>query len=185
LATKEEKEEMEKSNLIIPMKKVYVVSTIVVIFVVVLPFRYLIREEVIRNDIYSHSYLLYFWLSLAIAIVLHEALHALVFRIEGAKKEEIYFGIKWWTIIPAPYVHCDAELKVSSFKRSLITPFIVLGLVPLGIGLIMGSGTVVLFGLTMIAGSIGDLLMFQLLYPLPADQRMQDHPDLAEYIVRV
>ncbi|MCK4799851.1 DUF3267 domain-containing protein [Candidatus Parcubacteria bacterium] len=185
LATKEEREEMEKSNLIIPMRKVYIVSTIVAIFVVVFPFRYLIQEEIIRYDFSYHNYMLYFWLSLGISIILHEALHALVFRIEGAKKEEVKFGIKWWTIIPAPYVHCDAELKVSSFKRSLIVPFIVLGLVPLVIGLIIGSGVVVLLGMIMIPGSVGDLLMFKLLCPLPADQRMQDHPDLAGYKVRI
>jgi len=176
---------MERSNLIIPMAKVYIVSIIVGIFIVFLPFRYLIREGIIINDFYYHSYILYFWLSLLMAIVLHEALHALVFRIEGAKKEEVKFGIKWWKIIPAPYTHCNAELKVSSFKKSLIVPFIVLGLIPLGIGLIVGSGAVVLFGMTMIAGSVGDLLMFQLIYSLPANQRMQDHPDLAGYKVRV
>ena len=78
-------------------------------------------------------------------------------------KKRIKFGITWWKIIPTPYTHCNTKIDTSGYRKVLIMPFIILGVIPFLIGILIGSGLVTIFGATLMIGAVGDLMIMGLL----------------------
>ena len=109
---------------------------------------------------------------------LHEGIHAIMFLHEGIDKKRVKFGITWWKIIPTPYTHCDAEINASGYRKVLIMPFIVLGVIPLLIGIWINSALVIIFGATLIVGAVGDLMIMYSIRTLSPKQKIVDHPKL-------
>ena len=142
----------------------YIVSIILAIAIEFVPLMYLLNKGSIKNDFV----LLYFLLAVIIAMFLHE----------GIDKKRVKFGITWWKIIPTPYTHCDAEIDTSGYRKVLIMPFIVLGVIPLLIGIWISSALVIIFGTTLIVGAVGDLMVMYSIRTLSPKQKIVDHPKL-------
>lgn len=96
----------------------------------------------IGKEVFSDNSLIY----LLGGVVIHELLHGLTwgyFASNGLKS--IKFGVKWKYL--TPYCHCKEPLKVKHYKIGGAMPLLVLGIIPSIIGLIIGHGGVLSFGI--------------------------------------
>jgi hypothetical protein len=76
-----------------------------------------------------------------------------------------------------PYCHCKVPLKVWSYRIGAAMPGIILGLVPMGIGLLTGSIGFMLFGILFTIAAGGDALILWLIRNVKKHEMVQDHPD--------
>jgi len=106
-------------------------------------------------------------------IVIHELLHAITFWyfVPNGRKS-IKFGIKWLT----PYCHCKKPLKVKHYKLSAAMPLIILGLIPSIIGIILGHGGILSFGIFFTWAAGGDIMILFMLRKLDNNTYVFDHP---------
>lgn len=114
--------------------------------------------------------------ALFLGIVVHELLHALGFvHVGNAPWSAIRFGVSWKAL--APYAHCRAPVPITAYRFSVALPGVVLGLVPVFVGLGVGIGWLVLWGALMTAAASGDLVALWVVRSVPNGASVQDHPD--------
>jgi len=107
--------------------------------------------------------------------ILHELIHGLTwsfFLKRGFKA--IKFGFMWKAI--APYCHCKDPIKVRYYRLGIIMPLLVLGIVPLILAIISGSGYLVIFGGFFTLGAGGDIFAMIMLRNFDGDIWVNDHP---------
>jgi hypothetical protein len=107
-------------------------------------------------------------------IVVHEGLHAVGYAQGGATRPEIEFGINWRGL--APYAHCTAPLRCGVYRWAVALPGLVLGVLPLGVGLLTGVWAVTLVAYVMLVAAAGDALLLWTLRGVSRDAWVQDHP---------
>ena len=94
---------------------------------------------------------------LAVSVV-HELLHGVVWGLFAEKHfKDIEFGYvkEYFT----PYCTCKAPLKLAPYLVGALTPLVILGIVPCVIAVFTGSFLLLIFGLCMIGGAGGDMLI--------------------------
>lgn len=92
-------------------------------------------------------------------IILHEGLHGLVCGIFAPSKfKAIKFGFN--KDLLAPYTHCKEPLKGWQFTLSLLTPGIILGIIPCFMSLFSGISNFFITGLLFTWGAISDFAIF-------------------------
>jgi len=114
-------------------------------------------------------------LFLLIGIVIHELLHGLTwghFASRGLKS--IKFGVKWKYL--TPYCHCKEPLKVKHYKIGGAMPLVIMGIIPSIIGIIIGHGGVLTFGIIFTWAAGGDIIALYMLRKLDDDVYVSDHP---------
>ena len=164
------------------MGKVNLITLILIIPIaalILLPFILIWNYEIFKTglDIFMDHFLLY----MLGGIVIHELLHGLTwgyFASNGLKS--IKFGIKWEFL--TPYCHCKEPLKVKHYKIGGAMPLIVLGIIPSIIGLIIGHGGVLSFGLFFTWAAGGDIIALYMLRKLDGDIWVSDHPKKMGFI---
>jgi hypothetical protein len=100
-----------------------------------------------------------YWLFYLIGVVIHELIHgffAMKFSKQGMKS--IKFGIYWKFL--TPYCHCKEPLTVRDYRIVLLSPLIILGIIPTIIGFIIGQNGIYGFGLLFILAAGGDLVIY-------------------------
>jgi hypothetical protein len=137
--------------------------------------------------IWSWQYLLFAWreflsgylllfVSLLCGVILHEGLHALTWALFSRNGwRSVSFGINWKHL--APYVHCAEYLPRNNYLAGVITPGVALGILPLLIALISGSGWLFCFGAFFTAGAAGDFLCALRLFSFRRSDQILDHPE--------
>jgi len=86
---------------------------------------------------------------------IHEMLHALSFRVFGGIPwSQIGITVKWKTMLAVCYT--TAPVSLSTYRRVLIAPGIMLGLLPAVFGVALGSPKYVWFGFMMTVIAAGD-----------------------------
>ena len=97
-----------------------------------------------------------------VGIVVHELLHGFVW---GLCCEEhfrsISFGFIWKML--TPYCTCSQPLKQSYYIAGSIAPYLLLGILPCAIGVISSNLLVFLFGIIMVTGAAGDILIIRMI----------------------
>ena len=117
-------------------------------------------------------------LLLIVGIVAHEALHALAWVLAAnPPKGSVRLGFQWKTV--TPYAHCSASMNARAYRVGAITPGIVLGVVPMVIGLAFGLGGWMSFGILFTIAAGGDALIIWLLRGVPSHRMVRDHPSRA------
>jgi hypothetical protein len=117
-----------------------------------------------------------FYLGYLVGIIIHEALHAFGFIIFGRVKwTEIKFGFIWKHI--TPYAHCKVPIKVKSYRIALLLSVVLTGIIPLILALAIGNGLLVSISVFLIAGGIGDWIVFRKINTFPRNTLLVDHPD--------
>lgn len=112
---------------------------------------------------------------LVLGIITHELLHGFTwghFASNGLKS--IKFGIKWKYM--TPYCHCKEPLKVKHYRIGGAMPLIVMGIIPSIIGLIIGHGGILSFGIFFSWAAGGDIIALYMLRNLSKDDYVSDHP---------
>ena len=125
-----------------------------------------------------------FYLGYLIGIILHEGLHAFGFIVFGkVKMSDIKFGFIWKYI--TPYAHCKVSMKVKSYRIALLLPVILTGIIPLILALSIGNGLLLSISVFLIAGGVGDWIVFRKIYTFPADAQLEDHPNAIGCIIHI
>jgi hypothetical protein len=108
-------------------------------------------------------------------MVVHEYVHAVSFWKIGK--------VSWESITISSQLskgvltcHTDKEMKVNAYRVSLLAPFIVLGLIPYIVSIILGIYWLAFFGIFMIAGCTGDFYMVWILRKVNGNDWVKDHP---------
>lgn len=129
-------------------------------------------KEILNDDI-----LLY----LIGGIVIHELLHGLTwgyFASSGFKS--IKFGVKWKYL--TPYCHCKEPLKVKHYKIGGAMPLVIMGIIPSIIGIIIGHGGVLTFGIIFTWAAGGDIIALFMLRRFDNEVYVSDHPSKIGYL---
>ena len=90
--------------------------------------------------------------------VVHELLHGIVWGLFAENRfRDIEFGYikEYFT----PYCTCKAPLKMGPYLVGALTPLVILGIIPCVISIFTGSFLLLIFGLCMIGGAGGDILI--------------------------
>lgn len=90
--------------------------------------------------------------------ILHELIHAIAYRIAGAKRENISFGVVLEKGIF--YCKCNNYVDKKCILISVLAPFVVIGIFTYIFGVIFYLGWLVYLSLINIMGCAGDLAMF-------------------------
>ncbi|MEN8194080.1 MAG: DUF3267 domain-containing protein [Bacteroidota bacterium] len=127
-----------------------------------------------ENPVISFKYP--YWIIYIMGVVVHELIHgffAMKFTTQGIKS--IKFGFAWKSL--TPYCHCKEALTVKNYRIVLMSPLIILGIIPVLIGLLIGQNEIYGFGIlfTLLAG--GDLLIFWKLRKENQNSLVLDSPD--------
>ena len=121
-----------------------------------------------------------FVLLFILGIVAHEGLHAVGWAVFGRIPwRHIEFGIKSLT----PYTHCSVPISVMAYRLGAALPGFALGVMPAGIGLLLGSGWLVLWGAVFAAAASGDFIILWLIRRTPNEALVLDHPDRAGCVI--
>jgi hypothetical protein len=115
------------------------------------------------------------WLILITGIIVHELIHGLVtinYSENGLKS--IKLGVSWETL--TPYCHSKEPMKLINYRRILYSRGIILGVIPLLIGMLAGHNELFLFGFLFTLAAAGDFLMIWKLKNEDKDTLIFDHP---------
>ncbi len=121
------------------------------------------------------GYVVLFFVLYLIAIVLHELIHG-VFFARYAKNgfRSVKFGVMWQFL--APYCHCKEPIQANHYRITLLMPTILLGFLPLLIGILLGNYILILLACLMILGGSGDFALWWIVRKLPSKTVVYDHP---------
>jgi len=106
----------------------------------------------------------------------HELLHAAAFRVAGVPACEIRFGIERRTL--SPYAHTPATMTARGYRLTLLTPGVILGILPAAGGLIAASNLLAALGMFQLIGATADAYVLWLMRKLPAGALVRDHTSL-------
>lgn len=130
------------------------------------------------NPLAQNYNMVLFIVAMLVGIVVHELIHGLTwsfFTKDGWKSIE--FGVIWQYL--TPYCTCSEPMKKVPMLLAAIMPTLVLGILPAIVGIILGQALFLLFGVVMIAGGGGDMLIILniLKYKTEAKEVLfMDHP---------
>lgn len=147
------------------------ILAIPILAIILVPFVLIWDYETFETG--KDAFMDYFFLIIVGGIIIHELLHGLTwgyFVTNGMKS--IKFGIKWLT----PYCHCKEPIKVKHYKIGGAMPLIIMGIIPSIIGLIIGHGLVLTFGIFFTWAAGGDLIALYMLRKLDNNIYVSDHP---------
>jgi hypothetical protein len=117
-----------------------------------------------------------------VGIVIHELIHGLTFAIFAKNGfKSIKFGVLWKML--TPYCHCSEPLKRNHYIVGLMMPTLLLGIIPAILSIIIGSTILLIFGILLISGGAGDLLLILSLRKEQKDILVEDDPSAVGYFV--
>ena len=119
---------------------------------------------------------------LIIGIPLHELLHAVGWSIFGRiSLKQVKFGMLWKAL--TPYAHLKNPIGIGAYRAGTMAPFLVMGIVPYVIGVVIGNAWLANFGLLFILAAGGDLLVIWTLRGVHREAMVIDHPTRVGCIV--
>jgi hypothetical protein len=150
--------------------------------IIFLPFILIWDYETFINSL--DSFFNYFPFYFFGGIVLHELLHGITlafFSPRGLKS--IRFGIKWKYI--TPYCHCKDPIRVIHYKIGGAMPLIIMGIIPSVVGLLVGHGGILCFGIFFTWAAGGDIIALFMLRKFDNNSYVSDHPDKMGFIIEM
>lgn len=115
-----------------------------------------------------------FFGAFVLGTVFHEVLHGLGHAWGEATWSDVRFGMHWRAL--TPFARCDVPTRARSYRLAVALPGLVLGGIPLGVGLTTGYWLAAFYGFLMLVAAAGDLLVLWILRNVPAGAWVQDHP---------
>jgi hypothetical protein len=132
------------------------------------------------GEIFSRP--LTFVLIMVVGIVVHELIHGLAWALAARKPWRAFrFGFQLKTL--TPYAHCTEPMPAWAYRIGVVMPGLLMGLLPLGAGLLREVGWLFVFGLLFTLAAGGDALILWLLRGVPATTLVEDHPSEAGCVV--
>ena len=120
-----------------------------------------------------------------IFVVVHELIHGVCWSIFTPNHfKDIEFGIMKPSL--SPYCTCLVPLNKQHYLFGTVMPLIILGIVPMLVGLVIGNPNVLFIGIVMSGSAAGDILIIQrvLGYKSSANEIVyMDHPTEAGGVI--
>ncbi|ASJ16559.1 membrane-associated metallopeptidase [Thermococcus chitonophagus] len=111
-------------------------------------------------------------LPLAVLVILHEGLHAVAFKLLGAR---VKFGVAMVTKIDiAPYVSTNMKIKARDFIKATLAPLFILSPITLILAKLFNSFFWAFIFVLNTAGSVGDIIVALTLMKMPKDALIWD-----------
>ena len=108
-------------------------------------------------------------------IAVHELIHGIAWAIAGNKPfSMITFGFQWKTL--TPYAHLKEPIEVNAYRLGAFMPGFVLGVLPYGLSILYGDGSLFWFGLVHTSAAGGDWLVLWLIRNVKRGMQVEDHP---------
>jgi membrane-associated HD superfamily phosphohydrolase len=126
--------------------------------------------------------LVVFMAIIMLSVLIHELIHGLCFMLfakEGQKSVKIGFIWKYLT----PYAHCKEPLSKAHYRIALLMPGLILGIIPIVIGLSFGYFFLFILGLFLTLAAGGDLIILILTYSVAVDRKLLDHPSECGFFI--
>ena len=121
------------------------------------------------------DYPVLFIIGLLAGIFLHELLHgipAAIFAKSGFKS--VRFGVYWKYL--TPYTHFKEALPLKKYKIVLLTPGILLGIIPGIAGIVIQNFDMMMFGVVFTIGALGDYMVYERVKRMNNNILVKDHP---------
>jgi hypothetical protein len=156
---------------------IFVNISVTIIFI--LAFKYVWGMDVFYA---GKSLLMEYWLETILAgFIAHELLHGFIyayFAEEGIRSIGVGFKWRWLT----PYCHCNEPLSVRNYRISGVMPFLILGIIPSFLAILIGSGSLICLGLFFTWFGVGDVIVLFVLKNLDDDSVVSVHPSKVGFI---
>lgn len=109
-------------------------------------------------------------------VITHELIHGITnILLGGLQWGDIVYKIKWKHM--AVITHIEKPMTVRAWRWGAAMPGIVQGILPLIVGLMIGSPIILIIGMTMTASAGGDLISLWLLRHDDPKAMVIDHPE--------
>ena len=135
-------------------------------------------------DISSINVLL-FIIVFVVGIVVHELIHGVCWSFFTPHHfKDVKFGVLMSSL--TPYCTCLVPLKKEQHLFGTVMPLILLGIIPMAVGIAIGDPTVMFIGFMMAGSAAGDIMIIQksLGYKSKANETVyMDHPTEAGIVV--
>lgn len=148
---------MKKNN-----KKYYIyqmrvgVLNIISIFLLIIPT--IITLYTLKSFIFDGLELTIGCLFLIPYFIFHEVLHSISYKLNGASWDNIYYGANLEKGVLCCL--CKQNISKKNILISLITPFMIIGVITLIIGILINNIVLITLSIFNISGCSGDLIMF-------------------------
>ncbi|MGM0408086.1 MAG: DUF3267 domain-containing protein [Bacteroidota bacterium] len=110
-----------------------------------------------------------------IGTIFHELIHGFTWIILSKNGvTSIKFGINWKYL--TPFCHCKKSIKVRFYRMGVAMPFILLGILPSSVALIIGDSVLYLWGLFFSCLATGDIIVLFMLSKFNGNDYVSDHP---------
>ena len=107
--------------------------------------------------------------------VLHEALHALAWKITSkAGKSEISFGLSKSFV---PFSHIRKELSKGKYSLGVLAPVTIMGTIPVILAFVLQLENLVIPASFFLGMGVSDLILMLMIIPLPPGAKILDHSD--------
>jgi len=112
------------------------------------------------------------------SVAVHEGLHWIGYVGFGRVSwKTVRFGFTLRSF--AAYIHSDSPVSISAYRVLVAMPGVVLGLIPVCVGIAWGIGWITLYGFLMLISAIGDFAILWRIRRVSSDSRVMDHPTRA------
>jgi uncharacterized membrane protein YfhO len=110
--------------------------------------------------------------------IVHELIHAACWGIFAPNKfKDVEFGYVVKTM--NPYATCQVPLKKWQYVFGAVMPLVTLGIIPMAVGIAIGSLNTMLIGAFMVVGAVGDMMIIRNILSYKSDAKdivYIDHP---------
>jgi hypothetical protein len=135
---------------------------------------YILIWDYTSFEIGRKEFLKLFIYMLVFGIIIHELLHGLTWAFFTKKGfKSIKFGINGIT----PYCHCKEPLKANHYRLGGAMPLIIMGILPSLLGIILGNGLYLSFGIFFSWAACGDIISLFMLRKYDRNTIVSDHPE--------
>ena len=144
----------KKKYYLFEMKGMFLQILSIIILIVMVLLTYFLNHNIKISDV---DLILIFFLMIPY-LVFHEILHSISYVLNGAKFKNITYGVH----IEKGVLCCLCKQNISkrNILISLITPFMVIGVITYIIGMILNNFLLISLSIINISGCSGDLVMF-------------------------
>lgn len=161
---------------IVPEEKLGKYNLPFILFPAVLPFLYIInygtQDFMAGIDLFFTVQNLF--LIFSAGFVVHELIHFLSWQaFSGMPIQDFRLGMRWNQFTPV--IGCQRPMRPLAFRIGLISPFIIMGVIPTAIAFYITNAWLLLAGVVYMAWSSADILTFILFWSAPKNAFVEMH----------
>ncbi len=161
---------------IVPEEKLGKYNLPFILFPAILPFLYLINfgSQEFMTGIDAFFSVQNLFLIFAAGFIVHELIHFLSWQaFSGHPIQEFRLGMRWNHFTPV--IGCQRPMKPLAFKAGLIAPFLLMGIIPMGMAFYLPNAWLLCAAVIYMAWSSADILTFIMVWSVPSGSFVEMH----------